>query len=154
MIFFIFLNVYLAINNTTMITEAVDLNYWAILVGAVSAMVVGSIWYAKPVFGKKWQQAVGMKDEDMKQGANKAMSMMTVFALLTSYVMAHIVDYAGATNWLGGVQTGFWIWLGFILTGFLGNALFEKRNMTTVYIFLGNQAVTLVVMGAILAAWQ
>ena len=42
-------------------------NYWAILVSGVAAVVIGAVWYSPGVFGKAWMQLVGFKKEDMKK---------------------------------------------------------------------------------------
>ncbi len=35
----------------------------AVVLAAVSSMVVGFIWYAKPVFGNRWMRLSGIKEE-------------------------------------------------------------------------------------------
>lgn len=132
----------------------VDINYMAVVVGFIAAMVIGSVWYAKPVFGKKWMQLMNFSDADMKNGAGRAMTIMAVLALLMSYVLAHIVTYAQATTFFEGVQSGFWVWLGFVFTAILGNGVFEQRKPATMFIYLGNSLLTLLVVGGILAVWR
>ena len=44
------------------------LNFPAILVAAVSALIVGFIWYNPKVFGNAWMQAAGMTEEQAKGG--------------------------------------------------------------------------------------
>ena len=34
------------------------INWLAILVAAVSSFAVGSVWYAKPIFGSIWQKEI------------------------------------------------------------------------------------------------
>jgi len=124
-----------------------------VLVAAIAAMIIGSLWYSKILFGKEWQALVGLKDSDMKAGASKAMVTAAVAALITAYVLAHIVVYANAKTWMDGAVTGFWIWLGFVATMLVSGAAFEDRPMKLTLINAGNQLVALVVMGAILAGW-
>lgn len=134
--------------------QDVTINYLAVLVAGLSSMVVGSIWYSKGVFGKKWMALMGFKDEDMKQGAGKAMGAAITMSLLLAYVLAHVLAFSGANSaWLG-VQTALWVWLGFVVTSHVTNAAFNKYNMSVVWLFLMNQLVTLLVMGAILGAWM
>ncbi len=131
----------------------VTLNWVAMLVALIASMVIGYIWYSKPVFGKTWMNLIGKTEEDLKKGAGKAMGIMIVCAIITVYVLSHIVDYATATTWLEGVQTGFWVWLGFVATVLVMNAGYEGRPMKLPAINAGYQLVNLVVAGAILAAW-
>ena len=45
----------------------VDINLWAVLLAAVSSMIVGSIWYMPAVFGNTWMKLTGteMKGKGM-----------------------------------------------------------------------------------------
>ena len=65
----------------------VQVNYWAVFLAAVSTMVVGSIWYAKPVFGKTWMKLVNLDEKKAAAGAVKALSLTFVLSLLTAYVL-------------------------------------------------------------------
>lgn len=50
--------------------------FYAALIAALVPLLVGFIWYNPAVLGKAWQQASGLKDEDLA-GSN----MLVVFAL-------------------------------------------------------------------------
>ena len=54
------------------------LNFPAILVATVSALVVGFIWYNPKIFGNAWMQAAGMTDEQVK-GGNMAKIFIMAF---------------------------------------------------------------------------
>ena len=53
------------------------LNFPAILVAAVSALVVGFIWYNPKVFGNAWMEAAGLTEAQLKAG-----NMVKIFFLL------------------------------------------------------------------------
>ncbi len=132
----------------------VEVNMLGVLLAAVSSMVVGSIWYAKGVFGAKWMKMVGMTDEKAKQGAVKAMSLTFVASLVTAYVLAHVAylsnQYFGNDFMQDAVTTAFWLWLGFTAARMLTHDLFEGRQTKLTVMNLGNELVTLLVMGAVL----
>lgn len=48
--------------------ETAALNYWAILVAALSAFLVGGMWYSPAVFGKTWMKENGFSEADLKGG--------------------------------------------------------------------------------------
>src|SRR5690606_17158500 len=50
-----------------------EINWLAVLLAAVSSMVVGAIWYAKPVFGTRWMKLSGITDADTQKGAALAL---------------------------------------------------------------------------------
>ncbi len=45
--------------------ETISINYFAIVVGAVLSMVIGTIWYG-PLFGRKWGEIVGVDMNDVE----------------------------------------------------------------------------------------
>lgn len=132
----------------------ITLNYWAIVATAAWSMVLGSIWYAKPVFGKAWMQLVGMTDEKAKQGAAKAMIMMVVAALVQAYVFAHVIDAFLGDTLFEGIMGGVWMWLGFVAAVTIADVFFAQRPMKLWVITSGYQLANLVVGGVILALWQ
>jgi uncharacterized membrane protein len=125
-------------------------NWKGILAATVAAMIIGSIWYARPVFGKQWQKLVGLKDSDMKKGMAKGMIIMLIVALVTAVVLARFVVIANPQSYMQALKLGFWIWLGFVATYAIGGGVFEKRAPMLMAINLGNSLVTLLVMSAII----
>lgn len=139
----------------------IELNWWAILVATAAAMVIGTIWYAKPVFGKTWMALVGVDQEKAKKGAVPSMIGMLVAAFLTAYILAHFITIAigspyftSTSDFMQGIYTAFWAWLGFVATTLITGPLFAKSSWKAFFINAGNQLVTLIAMGAILGAWR
>lgn len=133
----------------------VDINYLAVLLAAVSSMVVGSIWYAKGVFGETWAKAAGIKLGDMK-GSNMVTTMGLTFilSLLTAYVLAHVSflsnAYFGHSFLQDALSTAFWLWLGLVMTRMVTHNLFEQRNGKFIWLNIGNEFVTIMLMGLII----
>lgn len=133
----------------------VPVNYMAVVIAAVLAMVVGFAWYSKAVFGKRWMKLVGQTDEDQKKGNMPMLfGIMFVGALVEAYILAHFIHYAGAYSLVNGVKTGVWAWLGFVATTSLANTLFEKRSMELYWVNAGYALANLMVMGAVLASMR
>ena len=44
------------------------MNFYAILVAAVAAMILGMIWYNPKVFGAIWMKEIGMSEEKARSG--------------------------------------------------------------------------------------
>ena len=134
-----------------------DINYLALLVSAIAAMAIGALWYSPLLFGKKWMELMGVKPDmnnpEMKKKAQRGYVIMFLAVLLMAYVLAHFVDYAGTTDWLGGLQLGFWVWLGFNATVMIGSWLWENKPFSLYLLNTGHYLVALLVMGVILAVW-
>ena len=130
----------------------IQVNYVAVLLAAVSAMVVGSVWYG-PLFGASWMKLVGISKADIdKKEMPKLYGIMFLGALVEAYVLSHFIHYAGAVGPMLGAKTGLWAWLGFVATTMIGNYMFAKRPMNLFYIDAGYALVNLMIMGAIIAS--
>lgn len=134
----------------------VAINYLAVLGGALANMVLGFIWYG-PLFGKEWVKLMGFSEAKMNEMKKKGMEKMYAFvfvgSLVTAYVLAHFVDYTGASSATSGMETGFWTWLGFVATTQLSGFLWEGKPFKLYALNIGYNLVSLTVMGAILAIW-
>ncbi|MDO5978905.1 DUF1761 domain-containing protein [Flavivirga spongiicola] len=158
------------------------LNFPAIIVAAVSALVVGFIWYNPKVFGNAWMQAAGMTDEQVKGGnMAKIFGLALLFAFLLAMSLPGIVIHQmGVLSLIGGdpsvalpsyealmndygdaFRTFKHGALHGVITGvfialpIIGtNALFERKNAKYIFINSGYWIVTLGVMGAIICGWK
>ena len=130
------------------------INLWAVLAAAVAAMIIGSLWYSPMMFAKSWLAALAKTEADIKANmTGMAYFVATIGSLVTAYVLAHFISYVGATNVWAGALTGFWIWLGFIVTMMATGAMFENYPKVLFFINATNSLVTLLAMGAILGSW-
>lgn len=132
---------------------SVDINWGAIIVAALINMVVGAVWYSKPLFAKEWSKLTGRKMEDMG-GGGTGYGVAAVGALLQAWILAHFVVFAGSTTFWKGLVTGFWLWLGFIAVATAVNMVFEGRSWHLWKINAGYFLVVLLINGGLLAAWQ
>ena len=102
-----------------------EMNWIAIAVAAVSAFMLGGIWYG-PLFGKKWAAYVGLSEEQQKSA-----SMGKIFggAFILSFIAAAVfaaflgpqpgVEFATAAGLAAG--------LGWVAATFGINYLFAQR---------------------------
>ncbi|MHA7111048.1 DUF1761 domain-containing protein [Sunxiuqinia elliptica] len=131
-----------------------NLNYWAILVAALSTFVVGSVWYSPVLFGKKWMALNGFTEEKLKQG----LPMPVVFggsfigSLLAAFVLAMFLGSSASLEL--GIFSGFMIAVFWISTSRLNLVLFEQGKVGLFFIHAGYDVVTYVIMGAILGFWH
>ena len=137
----------------------VPINYWAILVCGVVAMIIGSLWYG-PLFGKLWMSFYSSKEIEAgkKKGMAKQYGIMFVGSLVMAYVLAHAYVFAStylhASGWIGGVVAAFWNWLGFVAPVTMGGVLWEGKSWRLWILNNAYNLVTLSVMGVIIAVWQ
>lgn len=130
------------------------INYLAVVGAAVASFVIGMLWYSPMVFGRKWMQWSGKTEKDInKTHMTQSFAITFVSSLVMAYVLAHFVDYAGATTLVSGALAGFWAWLGFIATTHLGSILWEGKPAKLYGLNMAFHLINLVVMGVILTLW-
>jgi len=132
----------------------VGINYVSVLVAALSGFAVGAIWYG-PLFGRQWSTVTGTPDAQKASVNVPAVYLLTfVLSLIAAMILALVIHQVHATGAIAGARIAFLLWLGFILTVRVTEALFNGTDMRLVMIDTGYRLVWAVVMGVILAAWR
>lgn len=144
----------------------VPINYVAVVVSAVAAMIIGSLWYGT-LFGKQWMAIMGWTSERMaamrtdpamKRTMMRSYAIQVVASLLMAFVLDHAVIFAASYLRMQGAQagllTGFMSWLGFVAPATIGGVLWEQKPWKWWYLLAGCNLVILLVMGLILGAWM
>ncbi|HTD81015.1 MAG TPA: DUF1761 domain-containing protein [Thermoplasmata archaeon] len=131
-------------------------NWLAVIAAGIVAWVVGAIWYAPPVFGKRWMEMMGVKMEPgkMPEGAGKALGGGIVLALVTAFFLALFLAFMSARTWMDGAIGGILVWLGFVATHGATSIFFERRPVAWYAITQAELAVSFILMGLILGAWH
>lgn len=133
----------------------VMINYWAVLLAALSSMVVGTIWYG-PLLGKQWMKLSGVEKvpENKRMAMGPYLGSLFIMALLMAYVIAHVAFVANSffnNSFLQDtLSTAFWLWLGIAFTRTVSIDFSESRPHTLILINVGNQLVTMLIMGLII----
>ena len=138
----------------------VDVNYWAVLAGAIASMVIGALWYG-PLFGKQWMALSGFSREQLEsqkaKGMGKRYGLMFVGSLLMAFVLSHSLVFASTyldiNGYMAGLMSAFWNWLGFIVPVTIGSVLWDGKPWKLWILNNAYHLVTLSVMSVILALW-
>lgn len=132
---------------------AAEFNWLAIIVATISAFALGSVWYAKGLFGNAWMQAVGLTEEDANN-ANmpKTFGGAFVLQLIAAIMLASLLGTD--STWLSGLHTGLVVGIGFIATAYGVTYLFEQRPLRLFMINAGYNVVLMAIMGLIIGAWH
>ena len=130
-----------------------EINWFATVAAALSAFVLGGLWYSPVLFGKAWQREAGVTDEMMKNG-NPAIIFGGAFALtlLASVVFAF---FLGPKPELGfAVGAGAAAGIAWVAAAFGINYLFERKSLVLFAINGGYNALLFTVIGLILGLWH
>ena len=133
------------------------INMVGVLLGAVASMVVGFLWYSNMLFGKAWSKLQNWTEQDeqaAKKSAPKMYGISLVLAIVTSYVLAHVIDlsknFYDYTSIMTGLTSGFWMWLGFVMPVQLTGEMFGKKNWKVFMINTFYQLAWLLAAGVII----
>jgi len=155
-----------------------EMNWLAILLAALSTLVMGFIWYNPKTFGNIWMRESGVTEEKMK-GANMALifSLSFVYAIMISIILNFLTIHQwGAVGMIGGKYnealpsyaafmndygTAFRTFKHGALHGFMSgvllafpliatNAMYERRSFKYALVTSGFWIVCFTIMGGII----
>jgi hypothetical protein len=135
-----------------------NINYIAVLVSAIAAIGLGFIWYSPYAFSKMWLKEMGYSLADMeemkKKESNtkmaKTYSVVFVFSVITSFVLAALLNSLIITSISGLVLIGFLLWLAFTVPLAANSVLFGKDSFILFSINSGFQLASTILMTLIL----
>ena len=128
-------------------------NWLGVVLAALAGFVVGGIWYG-PIMGKKWMGAVGLTEEQIKEG-NMGLIYGGAFAfsLLASWTLAHTfqsyADLGADLSVFAKVMTSFGVALGFIIPALGTNYLFSQKGKALFFIDAGYWMLFYIAMGLV-----
>jgi len=131
------------------------INYLAVIVAAVAAFVVSTVWYI--VFGKEMMKLQGVKPDamtDMDKPQPWKILVEIVRSLVVAYVLARFVVLLGVVEWMGAVQLGVWVWIGFPITLLVGSVIWENIPWKLAAIHAGDWLVKILFIVVILGVWR
>jgi hypothetical protein len=132
----------------------VAINWLGVVLAMLSTMVIGSIWYARGVFGNRWAKLAKVNLGGNRNDVWKPILITAVVSLITAYVLAHVTYlsyvFFGNSFLMSALTTAFWMWLGFTAARFITHDAFEGRPMQLTALNIGNELVTLMVMGLVI----
>lgn len=131
-----------------------QINWLAVVAAAVSAFVIGGLWYSPLLFVKPWLRANGFAEADVEKGSPAV--IYGVSFVLTLLMAVNLAAFLGRpdTTLAWGATAGALTGAGWVLPGIGVVALFERRPFLYTLVNGGYWAVALTVMGAIIGGWR
>jgi hypothetical protein len=136
------------------------INYLAIVIAAILAMVIGAIWYG-PLFGKTWLKVIGADINDLEQrkkmqkSAGPLYAVQFILTLFQVLVLAHLI---ADTTTVNGLERSLWIWAAFVMPVIAGTAMWnndsKKISWARFLIQSGYQLTIFIVFGLLLTYWK
>jgi hypothetical protein len=127
-----------------------SINWLAVVVAALSAFVIGALWYG-PLFGTTWIEEIELTEEEINE-ANMSVIYGTAFVL--EFVIAlNLAYFVGGSSMTYGALYGFLTGFGWIAMAMGVTYLFSRKSLTLWAIDSFYFVVSLTMMGVILTAW-
>lgn len=135
--------------------QRVRQNYFAILVAAIACFLFEAVWYS--LFLKAWISGIGRTEAWLAAtGVNPVLQYLT--AIVSGAVMATaiscVTQLTGPQTALRGIKVAALLWLGFELTAYCTEYVFEVRPWSLLGINGGFWLIGMMLMGAIVGAWK
>ena len=129
------------------------INYSAVLVAALAAFVMSSLYYSPLLIGNLWRVV------DPVATANATPSTWMVLGeivrtLVITYVLARLVALMGGKGWKDAVILALWLWFGFSAMMWVGAMMWEKTRWQIAAIHSGDWLLKTILISFILGAWR
>lgn len=132
----------------------VEVNWLAVVLAALSTMVVGSIWYTPKVFGETWMRLVKLDRKKARSNAMRPIVITLVVSFVSAYVLAHVAylsnAFFGNSFLQDSLSTAFWLWLGMTAARMITHDAFEGRPGQLTALNVAHEFVTFMVMGLVI----
>jgi Protein of unknown function (DUF1761) len=132
------------------------INYAAVATAAIAAFVVAALWYSPLLFGNAYMKLRGVSlgaVPDTKPPVGELLGELAK-NLVVAFVVARFVVLLGVADWMGGLQLGLWVGIGFQAVLLLGAVLHEGMPWRLYGIHAGDAVAKTLVMSVILGAWR
>ena len=139
----------------TMAQSNVRQNYWAILVAGTACFLFAAGWFT--AFMMPWLAGTGRTIESLKAaGINPALQYGTAFvaAAVIAAALSRVIQLTGPQTALRGIKVAAIMWVGFVLTTWATEYVFEARTLKLLGINAGFWLLGMMLMGVIVGAWK
>ncbi|MES3030903.1 MAG: DUF1761 domain-containing protein [Patescibacteria group bacterium] len=136
------------------------INFWAVIVAAVAAFVIGFLMHG-PVAGKLWMKLANIIPTGNEKLSDMYGQMFWNFVvnIVTAIALAIVILFASTSGLLtnsalcNGLIVAAIVWAGFLVTSTSIDVIWMGRSRNLWLFEAGSSLITMLAMGAILGAW-
>ncbi len=125
-------------------------NWLAVALAALSAFLIGGLWYSPIAFGRAWMAENGFTEEDLAGKVGLIFGGAFVLAFIIAANLAFFLGAEPGVAW--GATAGALAGIGWVACAMGVTYLFERKSMKLFAINAGYHALTFTLMGTILGA--
>lgn len=129
-----------------------QVNFFAVLIAALSSFALGGIWYSPLLFQRIWMEACGLTELDLKAINPKRVFIGSFF--LSFFIALSLSLFIGPTSSLGvSVGAAFIIGVCWVSSAYGITYLFEQRPLKLFMVNSGYHILQFTLMGLVLGLW-
>lgn len=129
-----------------------EINHWAVVVAAVAAFVLSTIWYIG--FAKQRAELSPAAMADVRKPQPAKMALEIVRNIVLAYVLAYFVVGLGVTTWPAAIKFALLAWVGFPFLLLTGSVMWENVPWKLAAIHSGDWLIKLLAIVVILSRWR
>ncbi|MGH6735360.1 MAG: DUF1761 domain-containing protein [Methyloceanibacter sp.] len=130
-------------------------NYFAVIIAALAAFGLGAVWYM--VLSRPWMKAVGKTEAELTRDAGPSKALPFIISIIALFVMAWmlagLMGHLGQVSVRGGLISGLFVWVGFVITTMGVNHVFAGAKPALTLIDGGYWLAVLLIQGAVIGAF-
>ena len=124
-----------------------------IVISAAAQCFLGALWYGV-IFKKSWKKLLGIAEDQKPKNQIFGVAASLIGCFILSFVLAHILGWAGSITGMDGAAIGIVCWFGFMAPPLFVQHVFERRPANLLAINASYWLVAMALGGAILAAFH
>lgn len=129
-----------------------QVNFFAVLIAALSSFALGGIWYSPLLFQRIWMEACGLTELDLKTIDPKRVFIGSFF--LSFFIALSLSLFVGPAPSLGvSVGAAFIIGVCWVSSAYGITYLFEQRPLKLFLVNSGYHILQFTLMGLVLGLW-
>jgi len=139
---------------------SVHINHLSVWFATAVYFIIGGLWYAPFLFGRKWMALNRFSEADRaanlkaKGGMGMFLGISFTGGAISIYALACLLSAAQITTVANATLTGLLVGIAFVLVPTTVSNLFSMRSFKLTLIDAGYVVLALTISGAILGAWQ
>ena len=133
-------------------------SYLGVLVAAIAGFAFGAAWYT--ALSRQWMAARGLTEAEARARTGPSplpfvvsFVALLIMAWMLSGILLHLARGGTAMSARSGLVSGFFLWLGFVITTMAVNHAFQGERRMLTLIDGGHWLGVLLIQGAILGWW-
>jgi hypothetical protein len=129
------------------------INYWAVVVAALAAFLMSSLYYSPLLLGNVWLAVDPGSAVGTTLSIGKVLGEI-VRTLVITFVVARNIALLGGSDWKGVVCLALWLWFGFSGMMWVGAIMWEKTPWEVAAIHSGDWLLKTILIAVIVGLWR